>query len=82
MSTDIKFMCSQPLIIMGGSIVGTSYRRIRRDIRSGKTFVEAIKREIQRQNEYCKIIQYEKDRFGQDVSMYYEKYYKPMQKYV
>ena len=56
-----------PLIIVGGSRLRSSIRRIKRDIKEDKSLVDAIFREIRRYNSYVKELDDSKDNYKNKI---------------
>ena len=65
--TDPEYIATQPLIIVGGSRLRSSIRRIKRDIKEDKSLVDAIFREIRRYNSYVKELDDSKDNYKNKI---------------
>lgn len=71
---DPKYLATQPLIIIGGSKLRTSIRRIKRDMGDKHNIIDSIFREIRRRRDYIDDLDKERDTFRAEIVNVKESY--------
>ena len=65
---DPELMITKPVIILGGSRLRTSFRRVKRDLGDGDNIFYALYKEVKRTNAYINKLNKEKEDFWDDMS--------------